>query len=194
MKRIFLSAFVSLMAQVSLFAASITWGTDISINDPAGSPISTGTAFLYMYQEGSGSVPTFTNGAWNTAGAQFIASLALPSLQYDGTPVPGMVAATSPVEYETAYKTEGYKYVMIITTGNATNLGDITSGYYLVSDSIYLTHGGHPVGQPEDSSGYVLFTQDQLSTWQRMESVPEPGLVCTLAFGLMGVMLRRRVR
>ena len=192
MKRIILIAIVSLMSHVSLFAASITWGTDASINDPAGSPISNGTAFLYMYQEVGGFVPTFTNGAWNTSGAQLIASLTLPSLQYDGTPVPGMVAATSSVAYETDYKTEGYKYVMIITTGNATDLGDITAGYYLVSDSIDLTHGGYPVGQPENSSGYVLFTQDQLSGWQKI--VPEPTALTLLALGVAGVALRRRIR
>ena len=189
MKHFILLVTLSFLSLAPAFGASITWGSDDDFYDHTGSLISSGSAFLYMIENATGQVPTFSNGSWDLSGATLIGSATLGD--------DGYIDVETTVDYSTQYKPgadSGYSYVMIVTSGTGDVLSEITSGWYFVTDEMALFNkGSMDPTDPSVSEGTLWFTEDGLSGWQEMVAIPEPTALALLALGVAGLVLRRRM-
>lgn len=192
MKKLLVTLFTATILLSFAHGASITWGTSadaLSFQD--GSTLTTGSAFLYLVDSATGSIPAYTVGSgWNTSGATLVATSSIDSASY--------VEVTSTVDYATQYKTlaDGFQYVLLITNETVGSLDALGEGmWYLTSELTELVNGGSSdPDNPAASVGEVWFSTDGTSGWTQIpDRVPEPTVLALLALGVAGLALKRKV-
>lgn len=170
-----------LFVSSSIYASQVSWGAMTIRND--GTAMSNFIAMAFFVDAG-----TDMSTTWD----QIAAGVAPSTLQGATTPytstspignIPTQTVATFGDHWILSPSTSYDVYLVVFDgnqfayVGNAEN--PITTPAWVETNEQYVSA----------NFGVVNFTSD---SWHSI--APEPSLVCTLAVGLMGVMLRRRIR
>lgn len=179
-----------LIVSAPTFAASIVWGEQTgNFLDNSGTTQISGSAFLYLVDTATASVPTFTDAGWDLGGAVLVGTSTVSSGVFDKETTIDYTSQWRPNDtFSTHY------YVIIVTTETADALEDVTSGWYYTSGLIVL-EDTRPQN-PEDPTTVTgqIWLQENGSDLSKWREVPEPTALALLALGVAGVALRRRIR
>lgn len=172
------------------FAASIVWGEQTGdFLDNTGTTQLSGSAFLYLIDTETASVPSFTGTDWDLGNALLVGTSTVSDGVFDMETTIDYTSQWRPNEdFSSCY------YVIIVTTEVSSTLEDVTTGWYYTSGLIALADAlPQNPDDPTTVRGQIWLPENgsDLSHWRQ---VPEPTALALLALGVVGVALRRRVR
>ena len=112
MKKLFGTLALLIAVATTASAASIIWGANDEFVDNTGATMTSGSAFLYLVQTPTATLPSYSGGAWSLGDATFIGAGTVTAADA------GFWAFDSSVDYTTQFSKTGY-YVALLTTATA---------------------------------------------------------------------------